>query len=356
MSLTNLKKVRSLFDAWGTLNGEGLISYFSRKDDTGAKPSHIMALEEGGESDEGHGFPAQMTMRDVVALVVRPMTVPSRKSFVEHVGGGPPLFFVSHNWDATFYHFVESVQQHFNVHNLQNPDQTIGEDEAFYWVCSFANNQWEVDVGMGLGSSPLTGPFSKALAYVKQKGRNELVAIQEEGRGNMYTIKRTWCALEMYISLVLDIQITFAFGERSLYRNKQFVDIVDGRAVESATKFEGREVHCEFATEWREWTFESSNCFHKDKARIEATITPTFSYPALYAEALSTLGAKVVTYNIAKLTQALIDMIPAASYQKGDHDNASGGAFDCVPKPRKAVGPASDEAAATQFCQECHAS
>ena len=56
-----------------------------------------------------------LTMHDINGLVGMPLAASSQRSFAEHVAGGKPMFFISHNWEGRFSKFVESAKNHFNA-------------------------------------------------------------------------------------------------------------------------------------------------------------------------------------------------------------------------------------------------
>ena len=120
------------------------------------------------EGWKGDFYPPQVAAKETRALtaemvrlydadkyVIRPATVAALCSLVELLATGPqpPLWFVSHWWGEPVRDFVACIVQHARDHGLG--------DDACYWVCAYANNQWtlgELDVDLEQTS------FHKALA------------------------------------------------------------------------------------------------------------------------------------------------------------------------------------------------
>ena len=105
---------------------------------------------------ETRALTAEMVrLYDADKYVIRPATVAALCSLVELLAAGaqPPLWFVSHWWGEPVRDFVACIVQHARDHGLG--------DDACYWVCAYANNQWalgELDVDLEQTS------FHKALA------------------------------------------------------------------------------------------------------------------------------------------------------------------------------------------------
>eukprot|EP00913_Durusdinium_trenchii_P027229 g25547.t1 len=89
------------------------------------------------------GFILGENMHSVVNTIVKPLTDARRSSFVCLWGGRKVDYFVSHSWGTSFRHFVQSIQSHALSKE--------GEDWKFasYWICSFANNQWNIEAELG---------------------------------------------------------------------------------------------------------------------------------------------------------------------------------------------------------------
>eukprot|EP00438_Fugacium_kawagutii_P014363 Skav231769 [mRNA] locus=scaffold739:186093:196299:- [translate_table: standard] len=114
------------------------------------------------------GFIWEYNMHFVVSNLVRPLTKSKQVSFVDLWGGRRGDYFVSHSWITGFRHFVRSI----HCHALSNdvPDWT----DAAYWICSFANNQWNIAAELG------TDPMSSAFARVLTNGPKEVAMVLDK--------------------------------------------------------------------------------------------------------------------------------------------------------------------------------
>ena len=65
------------------------------------------------------------------------------------------------------------------------------EENACYWICAYANNQWELSDS--LSDDPFQTSFNKALSMV----RGTVTII--DGGGVVYS--RIWCAFEAYVTI-----------------------------------------------------------------------------------------------------------------------------------------------------------
>ena len=118
----------------------------------------------------------QRNMHYVVSNVVLPLTSNNRSSFVALWGGRPVDYFVSHCWNTSFQHFVNAIRKHAafavgdrNAHRGSTSSLTsltrstpCTALRTTYWVCSFANNQWDIEAE--LGDEILNSPFAQALS------------------------------------------------------------------------------------------------------------------------------------------------------------------------------------------------
>ena len=84
---------------------------------------------------------------------MKPLTivVPHQCSLVTLVADGPqcPVWFVSHAWSTQFYESIGMITYHAEQHGLAL--------ESLYWICTFANNQWDL--------SELVGGLRETLFY-----------------------------------------------------------------------------------------------------------------------------------------------------------------------------------------------
>jgi len=88
----------------------------------------------------------QRSMYYVVSNLLMPLTCKRRLSYAELAGPHQVMWFVSHFWGTSFRHFVQSVRKHAeSVAPYSNVPWTM----PAYWICSFSNNQWEVQEEVG---------------------------------------------------------------------------------------------------------------------------------------------------------------------------------------------------------------
>ena len=118
-------------------------------------------------------------------------------SLAELLGPGPPDFFISHNWGGSFANFVAAVERHFETRvkgKLKGNDgEEKTEDNTFYWVCTFANNQHDPKHDIA-EEGPADGwGFAKALNVAKS-----VVSIQDDTQVGSFTLYRAWCAFEFW--------------------------------------------------------------------------------------------------------------------------------------------------------------
>lgn len=88
----------------------------------------------------------QRSMYYVVSNLLMPLTTKRRLSYAELVGPHQVMWFVSHFWGTSFRHFVQSVRKHAES---VAPYSQLPWSSAAYWICSFSNNQWEVEAEVG---------------------------------------------------------------------------------------------------------------------------------------------------------------------------------------------------------------
>ena len=118
-------------------------------------------------------------------------------SLAELLGPGPPDFFISHNWGGSFANFVDAVDEHFRTRvkgKLKGKDGgEKTEDNTFYWVCTFANNQHDPKHDIAEAGTPDQWGFAKALNVAKS-----VVSIQDDTQEGSFTLYRAWCAFEFW--------------------------------------------------------------------------------------------------------------------------------------------------------------
>eukprot|EP00933_Yihiella_yeosuensis_P078445 TRINITY_DN8994_c0_g3_i1.p1 TRINITY_DN8994_c0_g3~~TRINITY_DN8994_c0_g3_i1.p1 ORF type:complete len:532 (-),score=91.80 TRINITY_DN8994_c0_g3_i1:1683-3278(-) len=137
-------------------------------------------------------IPLGVNLYDLTTYLIKPITAKQRCSYVELVASEPqtPDWFVSHWWGEPVLLFVSCLAQHCKDRQLfSKRDDT--PDTVFYWVCAYANNQW--NVGAELGSDPSESSFRKAMSLA-----SGTVSILDPG-AVAYT--RIWCIFEIYQSV-----------------------------------------------------------------------------------------------------------------------------------------------------------
>lgn len=130
------------------------------------------------------------------AWCILPATSANDCAMVELLAREPqtPEWFCSHWWGEPIRDFVACVQKHASVRQLPQ--------DAFYWVCAYANRQHEL--GQELQADPHHSSFYKAM----QLSKGVLLILDECGPATPFT--RIWCAFEEATAikterLVLDI-------------------------------------------------------------------------------------------------------------------------------------------------------
>ena len=109
-------------------------------------------------------------MYDVVARILKPRTKARQVAYAELLEPLAPNVFVSHWWGEEFICFVTALRLFASVYVSQTHsfdqasfDVVLKQDDekdVSFWVCSFANRQWEVNLGNTLQESP----FERALS------------------------------------------------------------------------------------------------------------------------------------------------------------------------------------------------
>jgi len=114
-----------------------------------------------------------------------PLTKRFQSSFVDLVAADKqkPLWFVSHWWGTSFRETIALLNWHARCRELPT--------DATYWICTFANNQHQLDE---LGGSLDDTPFAKAIRDPHCVGT---CAIFDS---NATTFTRIWCILEGHYS------------------------------------------------------------------------------------------------------------------------------------------------------------
>lgn len=138
---------------------------------TGARPTLLSA--------------SNCNLYDTVHHFIKPATMQRKCSYVELVAEGPQLaqWFVSHWWGEPVVQFIACVAKHLHHRKLA---ETVP-----YWVCAYANNQWQLNDE--LGRTPSTSSFRKALDV--SHGTLSIL----DNSATVYT--RIWCDYEVFVTL-----------------------------------------------------------------------------------------------------------------------------------------------------------
>lgn len=163
------------------------------------------------EEPKWNEFARQMqrpTMYDIVPAIIKPATKHTQGSYVELFTQKAVDVFVSHWWGGEFVDFVESLassaaqllrddvgglsSQRCHSFGGQSSQQDAAESMVF-WICSFANAQWTVNLGNSLEESP----FEVALASSTCKA---VVMVMDE---SAMPLTRIWCIYEVLRTGVL---------------------------------------------------------------------------------------------------------------------------------------------------------
>ncbi|CAE7396347.1 ANKRD50 [Symbiodinium necroappetens] len=144
------------------------------------------------------GCACRPNMYDVVETIIKPLTKARLVSYAELLEPLAPQVFVSHWWGEEFVCFVRALQlfagtcmsqassDFTDASNTPEANSDPGANLAF-WVCSFANRQWEVNLGSTLQESP----FERALAA---PSCTHVVMIMDP---DATPLQRIWCLYEV---------------------------------------------------------------------------------------------------------------------------------------------------------------
>lgn len=125
------------------------------------------------------------TMYDLVRDVVKPKTQSSGLAYAELFPPLCPNVFVSHWWGEEFINFFKSLERFAPLYAQK---QSIGDpSDVGFWICSFANRQWAVNLGATLQESPFELALSSAAC-------NAVVMILDP---EATPLKRIWCLYEV---------------------------------------------------------------------------------------------------------------------------------------------------------------
>lgn len=89
-------------------------------------------------------FIQDRSMYYVCSNLVVPLTRAYKLSYAELAGPTEVVWFVSHYWGMPLRHFIEAISSH-------SQSRAAAAILPSYWVCTFSNNQWEVEEELGKG-------------------------------------------------------------------------------------------------------------------------------------------------------------------------------------------------------------
>ncbi|CAK9017602.1 unnamed protein product [Durusdinium trenchii] len=164
-------------------------------DATHPRNQGLLVLTLRGLWKHFESFILDRNMHFVVANIVRPLTQSKGVSFVTLWGGREVDYFVSHSWGTSFAHFVHSIR----CHALSKEGPTFWMDAA-YWICSFANNQW--NIAAELADDPMDSAFARAL-----RGGIKGVAMVLDR--DVQPLTRVWCLFEFLLSSREQLELVF---------------------------------------------------------------------------------------------------------------------------------------------------
>eukprot|EP00928_Gymnodinium_smaydae_P063564 TRINITY_DN47107_c0_g1_i2.p1 TRINITY_DN47107_c0_g1~~TRINITY_DN47107_c0_g1_i2.p1 ORF type:complete len:1081 (+),score=138.48 TRINITY_DN47107_c0_g1_i2:349-3243(+) len=128
-----------------------------------------------------------------------------------------PRWFISHWWGEPVCLFVTCVERHGKLRHLPK--------DSPYWVCAYANNQW--NLGTDVTSDPAETSFRKAMAL----SEGTLSILDADG----VVFQRIWCGFEIATTLRQDSQKLYDLA--TVIENDSAVIITDGLTLHD--KFAG---------------------------------------------------------------------------------------------------------------------
>lgn len=140
------------------------------------------------------------TMYDLVPQIIKPRTKSRRCSYSELLEAMAAHVFVSHWWGEEFVNFVQALNRYATVHQRSADSDSDCEnlfalpEDLVFWICSFANRQWTVDLGTSLEQSP----FERALGASICK--TVLMVVDQA----VTPLRRIWCLYEVLRAHALD--------------------------------------------------------------------------------------------------------------------------------------------------------
>jgi len=127
----------------------------------------------------------------VATNIIKPVTKAHRLSYAECVGPQTVNWFVSHYWGTSFDHFVASIKKHSEA--VVEPPNSA--QDVAYWICSFSNNQWQLEEELGSGWEQSS--FFMALA--SQDCIGTAMVLDDEA----LPLTRAWCLFEVLQTMII---------------------------------------------------------------------------------------------------------------------------------------------------------
>lgn len=144
------------------------------------------------------GMHQMRNLYEVTAEVIKPVCQRENISYVEHLsgrrlikGGVAIRTFVSHWWGEEFIKLVKSLKRYARVQAAASFTRAAPSNWSF-WICAFANNQFEIQHAMGVDGDVMASAFAMALKAPSCSG----VACVIDEHGEIY--RRIWCAFELF--------------------------------------------------------------------------------------------------------------------------------------------------------------
>ncbi|CAK9043669.1 unnamed protein product [Durusdinium trenchii] len=129
-------------------------------------------------------FIKDRSMYYICSNLVTPLTEDCKLSYAELVGPKRVHWFVSHYWGTPFQEFVAAVRHH------AKSDGAVEWQSTAYWVCTFSNNQWQVEAELGHGLWQESS-FYKSLRSDTCQGT--VMVLDEQAQ----PLRRAWCLFEI---------------------------------------------------------------------------------------------------------------------------------------------------------------
>lgn len=135
--------------------------------------------------DHFQGFIRERNMYYVCKNILLPVTRLKKLSYAELAGPSGLQWFVSHYWGTPFRHFAQSIRKHAETSGL------AGWKAQRYWICSFSNNQWQLDNELGEGKG-----YQHCSFYLALRSGNCLGTAMVFDDDAM-PLERSWCLFEL---------------------------------------------------------------------------------------------------------------------------------------------------------------